>query len=143
MIIQAWRLTWPEYLVKKSNYYFETMKYLLQVTILLSACQSQQQILDTWMGHHKSALIMSWGPPQRTASDGNNGEILVYAKQISTGGSSFYSDNGSATTSQRRMYWKYTMFYADSEGKIYYWRTSTEYIPPTQIDLTVYHYKRY
>lgn len=118
------------------------MKNLSLLIIILVGCQTQQQVLDTWMGHHKSELILNQGPPQRTASDGNNGEILVYANQISTSGGTFYSDNGSASSNQEKMYWKYTMFYADSEGKLYHWRTSTEYIPPTQIDLTVYYYNR-
>ena len=40
---------------------------------------SQQQVYNSWIGHHKSEIIRSWGPPMSgTSSDGNGGEILLY-----------------------------------------------------------------
>ena len=72
------------------------------------------------MGHSKQEIIMSWGPPSRVADDGNGGELLIYGNQIFI---PQYNLN----------YWDYKMMYVNNEGKIYYWRTSRENIPPTQI----------
>ena len=106
---------------------------LLILTIgLLFSCTSQRKVLDSWLGSTKQSLIMSWGPPARTASDGGTGEILVYADQKYYPG---FNGQGAYT------YWDYKYMYANSEGKIYYWMTKTERVPPTQIDLNIY--KRY
>ena len=50
---------------------------------LFSSCASTQmsteQIMNSWIGSHKSQIIQSWGPPMGgTTSDGNGGEILMY-----------------------------------------------------------------
>ena len=88
--------------------------------------------MDSWLGKTKRELIMQWGPPVRTASDGSTGEILVYAYQ---GYYSGYNGQGSYT------YWDYKYMYANYSGSIYYWMTKRERVPPMQIDLNVY--KRY
>lgn len=88
--------------------------------------------MDTWMGAPKQRLIMVWGPPTRTASDGGTGEILVYAKQ---GYSPGVNGVGAFT------YWDYKYMYADSNGEIYYWMTRRDRVPPTEINLNIY--KRY
>lgn len=95
------------------------MKKLLPlVMVLLIACTSQRQILDSWNGRHKKELILAWGPPSRTTSDGNGGEVLIYSNQSAYNG---------------QVFWKHTMMYANSAGKIYFWRTQTNAVPPTQI----------
>ncbi len=75
---------------------------------------------------------MSWGPPAQIASDGGNGEILVYAYQGYFPG---YNGQGAFT------YWDYRYMYSNSQGVIYHWITRRERVPPTQIDLNIY--KRY
>lgn len=109
-------------------------------TFLIS-CKSQKQIMDSWLGSSKQNLIMSWGPPDRTASDGGTGEILVYAKRIYIPSSTFYDSYGGSSTTPARTYWDYKYIYVNNEGKIYYWMIRREEIPPTQIDLNIY--KRY
>lgn len=85
--------------------------------------------MDSWLGSTKQELIMQWGPPARTASDGGTGEILVYANQ------GYYPGiNGIGAFT----FWNYQYMYADSDGKIYYWMTRRERVPPTQIDLNIY-----
>ena len=102
----------------------KTVTFLL-IVLSLSSCKSTKKVMDSWLGHSKQSLIASWGPPARTASDGGNGEILIYSKQVYI---PQYQTN----------YYDYKMFYANSEGKIYRWLTKRENIPPTQIDLNVY-----
>jgi hypothetical protein len=104
------------------------MKYLFLATLfflncLLPSCgyykklaETNKQTMDSWLGSHKSALIQSWGPPSRYESDGKGGEILVY-EQKSTRGAVI------GNTYQERTTYPYKMFYADKDGKIYYWRT--------------------
>ena len=99
---------------------------------LMTACTSQREILNSWLGSTKQQLIMSWGPPSRTASDGGDGEILVYANQGHWPG---YNGEGAYN------YWNYKYMYVNGSGKIYHWMTKTETVPPTQIDLNIY--KRY
>jgi hypothetical protein len=103
---------------------------------LLTSCVSQKEILNSWIGSTKQNLIMSWGPPAKTASDGGTGEILIYAKQVYI--APIYYSGGST---QAQIYWDYKMFYVNSDGKVYHWITQRQSVPPTQIDLNVY--KRY
>lgn len=111
---------------------------ILVVVGLLTACTSQKEIMNSWMGSTKQNLIMSWGPPARTADDGAGGEILVYAKQVYIPPSTFYDGYGGSSTRPAQTYWDYKMFWVNTEGKIYHWMTQRQQIPPMQIDLNVY-----
>lgn len=107
------------------------MKKVLIVFMVLSlfSCKSTRKVMDSWLGATKQQLIMSWGPPTKSASDGGNGEILVYSKQ------------GYIPASQymvAQSYWDNKYFYINSSGKIYHWMTKREQIPPQQIDLNIY-----
>jgi hypothetical protein len=89
---------------------------------MIGGCTTAKQMaeknkatMDSWLGHHKSELIQSWGPPSRYEDDGKGGQILIYErKQIR--GTVVYN------TYYEKTSYPYNMFYADSEGKIYYWR---------------------
>jgi hypothetical protein len=105
---------------------------ILLVAGLMTACTSQKEIMNSWIGSTKQELILNWGPPVRTASDGGTGEILVYARQGYFPG---YNGQGAYT------YWDYRYMYTDSSGKIYSWMTRQERVPPAQIDLNIF--KRY
>ncbi len=93
--------------------------------ILMSGCtttkeiqEENRKIMDSWLGHHKSELIQSWGPPVRYESDGKGGEILIWESKQTQGAVL----NG---TYYERTSYPFKMFYADHNGKIYYWRTGT------------------
>jgi hypothetical protein len=106
-------------------------KFYLVITflVLCSSCTSTKEIMNSWLGATKQQLIQKWGPPNRVTSDGGNGEILIYAKQ------GYYPGiNGQGAFA----YWDYSYMYADVNGKIYYWKTNTERIPPSQINLNIY-----
>ena len=107
------------------------MKHILSfITVLFfiiiySASTSSKQVqeqtrnlMDSWLGSHKSEVIQSWGPPDRYESDGKGGEILIWETK-QTRGSYLYG------TYYERTSYPYKMFYADANGKIYYWRTGT------------------
>ena len=104
------------------------MKNLIRLFILfiLSGCGPSQKVqqekhreaMESWIGHHKSELIQSWGPPQRYESDGKGGEILIYESKV-TRGAVIYG------TYHEKTSYPYKMFYADSNGKLYYWRTGS------------------
>jgi len=119
------------------------MKNIIIVTITvlaLVACKSTREVMDSWLGHTKHDLIMKWGSPARTASDGENGEILVDAKPVyipETTGLATPS-NPNPSTSPGKTFWDYKMFWVNSDGKIYHWMTQRQQVPPQQIDLNVY-----
>ena len=84
------------------------------IVILLISCVSlRQQQLNTWLGVHKSELIRSWGPPNRTASDGKDGEILIYEK---TATRTFYNYFGQLIT---QTITNYTDMFVNNNGIIY------------------------
>jgi len=106
------------------------IKYLITVILLaltFTQCASTSQIMQSWVGHHKSELYQSWGPPTRITGDGQGGEILIYETYINTGqtsGEVRANPNGSIsyTTPQQNGYTRTRMFYVDKYGKIYNWR---------------------
>lgn len=115
-------------------------------SILISSCAITENINETmqsWVGHHQSELIQSWGPPTRTTDDGAGGRILIYETYVKTGttpgqynyennslvvpgsdGNLYHTSPGTVTYDppQQQGYTRSRMFYANSEGKIYYWR---------------------
>lgn len=78
--------------------------------------------MDSWMGSNQHALIMSWGPPDRTADDGAGGQILIYGRHV-------------YAPSLGWNFWEYKMMYAHADGTIYHWVMKREQVPPQQIDV--------
>ncbi|MBS4066571.1 MAG: hypothetical protein KGZ74_18560 [Chitinophagaceae bacterium] len=96
------------------------MKQLFFATVcfLFVSCTSEKKIMDSWLGSHKSELIEQNGPPDRVASNGSGGEVLVYSHQFYFNGQVFY---------------RHKFYYCDSGGKIYRWITKGGQVPPTQL----------
>ncbi len=99
------------------------------VLILFSGCtstkktqaeqaQKNKETMNSWLKHHKSELIRSWGPPARYDSDGQGGEILIYEYNKTVGA----VINGNYI---QRTFVDYKEMFANSEGIIYHWRTGT------------------
>lgn len=101
---------------------------ILLVAWLLTACSVTRNAMDSWLGSTKQELIKQWGPPDRIASDGGTGEVLVYVNEGYWPGI-----NGQGAYA----YWDYKYMYVDIDKKIYSWKTKRERIPPTQIDLNL------
>ncbi len=124
------------------------MKRVAAVTITvgillgLSGCASGRisKAMNSWMGHHYSELIGSWGPPQQVFDDGNGGRILIWTQirsytvpgqsmTQSYGQATLYDDYiwGSATsrttyTPPQTYGWAaYRMFYINDKGYVYNW----------------------
>lgn len=81
-------------------------------------------MMDTWKGSSKQRLIMKWGPPAKTVSDGLDGEVLIYVQTR-------YNPYNRYTV------YDYKMMYAHADGQIYYWRTNSSATPPQQIDVYI------
>lgn len=107
---------------------------LLLLALSLSASamgrKKLQKIMDSWMNETKHSLIMSWGPPARTADDGAGGEVLIYAEQRATNG--YYMLQ---TWIPGRSWYDYRMFYVNASGIIYSWRTDSQDVPPMQLNI--------
>ena len=102
----------------------QKMLLTLLAAIILASCGSThhnqggdiKDDMDAWIGHHKAELIRAWGPPQYYASDGRDGEILIYQRTET------YAEVVYGRYYERTVH-PYKMFYADAYGNIYYWRT--------------------
>src|SRR2546425_642135 len=103
---------------------------LLALTVILAGggCVSGiNNAMQSWVGHHQSDLIASWGPPQSTASDGKRGTILIYRRYVTLGQApgqvtATGYGNYNYTAPQQNGYEQSRMFYVDSNGIIYSWR---------------------
>lgn len=101
----------------KKNIFQQVFVFII-VAILLFSCYTTRQtneIMDSWIGSHKSELIKEFGPPNKYESDGLGGEILIYEKSATRGrivGNNYYEKT--ITNS--------AMYYADEKGILYHWR---------------------
>jgi len=71
-----------------------------------------KEMMNSWMGSTKHELLLQWGVPYRTSTDGNRGEILTFATQKGA-----YHPNFGYTTVTHNY-----LFYVDSKGIIYHWK---------------------
>ena len=108
---------------------------LILVAVLCAGCSTINKRMESWVGHHQSDLIRSWGPPQRTASDGKGGSILIYEQYVNMGQKpgiiqpanplSVFPAGQPAlqyTAPQQRGYNRTRMFYVNPSGRIYTYR---------------------
>ena len=111
--------------------------FILSLTISLVGCPAAiNKSMASWEGHNVNELIAAWGPPSQTFSDGNGGQVFVYAESrqwiqpgsATTTASATTVGNytyGSATTVYQPAYVEgynaYRMFWVDSSGTIYSW----------------------
>ena len=103
-------------------------RVVITATLLLAltACTTVSDTMQSWVGSTQHDLILKWGPPTRTASDGADGMILIYEytssgqipgqAYVGAGGVVFYTAPQSTQRTATRM------FYVNSEGVIYSWR---------------------
>lgn len=110
---------------------------LLTACVVISACMARrtQQMMDACMGQNKAYVIYNMGPPSSVSTDGQGGEVLVYATQ-----SVVYTPPGGypmGVPQHNRVYWNYKMFYVNNQGIVYHWKTDRCEIPPQQMILYV------
>lgn len=81
--------------------------------------------MDSWMGYSRHDLVMKWGPPARTSSDGAGGDIYIYATSAANpyGGGILY---------------RYRMFFIGKDDRIYHWISQGGSVPPQQLDVNMY-----
>lgn len=102
--------------------------FLAAAILFTSGCAAQvNKVMESWVGKHQSDLILSWGPPRQTASDGKGGSILVYGNYVNLGqtpgrATADYYGNVTYTAPQQQGYQRTRMFYVDENGYIYAWR---------------------
>lgn len=102
--------------------------FVFALLVLNSGCFAKRinSAMASWVGHHYSGLIMSWGPPQGVYEDGAGGRILVWTatRSVTTPGEATTRTSGHATV------------YDD-----YIWgqaRSVTEYRPPATYGYTAW-----
>ncbi len=97
------------------------------LTLCVSGCTSPSKVMQSWVGSHQSDLIASWGPPNRTASDGKGGTILIYEQYVNLGqtpghATTDYFGNITYTAPQQQGYQRSRMLWVDENGVIYRWK---------------------
>lgn len=117
-------------------FYFEVCKWLYRGTLFILAffivtsigcTKNINTVMSSWIGHHKSELFLSWGPPGKVFPDGKGGEILVYEFHRDLGqtpgeATIDYYGNIHYTNPKDRGYVATRMFYVDKDGYIYAWK---------------------
>jgi hypothetical protein len=105
------------------------LKWIPLAFVLSIGCASlsPSKTMQSWVGSHQSQLILSWGPPTRSTSDGAGGTILIYEYDRNTGqipGRAVQNLDGSIsyTAPQATGYVATRMFWVDPRGVIYNWR---------------------
>lgn len=49
------------------------------MSIALVGCTSQlNRVMNSWLNHHYSDLVRSWGAPHRIVNDRYGGQVLIY-----------------------------------------------------------------
>jgi len=102
---------------------------------------TDSDVMNYWIGYHQKELIKAWGPPNRTADDGDGGTILIYSyksegktKTVMKEFQKTTVGGYSTTITGRKLPGGYKietettgaynlqkMYYADANGKIYHW----------------------
>jgi hypothetical protein len=84
------------------------------------------KVMQSWVGSHYSDLMLSWGPPTFSTSDGKGGQILVYQFNREGGQIPGFSTKIGKTlfytAPQNISYTAERMFYVDENGIIYFGR---------------------
>ena len=111
----------------KRIFHFKPL-YFVFFLFLASGCLGDKisKSMQSWVGYHYSDMMLKWGPPTYSTSDGRGGQILVYrydrdGGQIpgyvtKVGGYVYYTAPENVTWKAERM------FYVDEKGIIYSWR---------------------
>jgi hypothetical protein len=116
------------------------LSLLVMATLILAGCSMVDRQMESWMGHHQSELIGSWGPPQQVMDDGQGGRIFIYSatQNYTSPGRATTNVTGSAysvgnytygnatgyttyTPPQTSSYTAHRMFWINSSGYIYRW----------------------
>lgn len=109
---------------------------LITLSFILPSCYTTKttvtpikSIMDSWIGHSEHDLIVSYGPPTTSTSDGQNGKVLSYEKAETIGLRSpgYYAPGAiyrspDLYTSHTETH--YMQFFVKSTGEIYLWRTN-------------------
>ncbi len=106
--------------------------------VVLSGCMTPEKmnaLMGSWMGHNLNDLIASWGPPSRTMSDGQGGQILIYdqSTQIVLPGSA--TTTSSYTGTANGTYSQFGSFGTANTNVTGTEQSTTTYQPPTVIPI--------
>ena len=59
--------------------------FVLLLALILNGCASTlttKEVMNSWTGAHVSRLIRSWGPPQQVTTDGLDGHVYIWRKDV-------------------------------------------------------------
>jgi len=92
------------------------LSFLLQGCYTTQSVSSEDQefknMMNSWKGSTKNALLLKWGSPASVTSDGAGGEILTFEELKRA----YFDSMGYITVVDKYM------FYVNKDNIIYYWR---------------------
>lgn len=117
------------------------MAIVIAVCLSGVACASRvNEVMQSWVGHHVSELVGSWGPPQQVIDIGDGSRLFVWtavrqytspgtATTTGTANASVYGNTvygtGQSTTvynpPQTTSYQASRTFWVNSEGVVFRW----------------------
>lgn len=95
--------------------------------------------MNSWLGATKQQLLMNYGLPSRTGSDGAGGEIIVFSRQVVRDNPSLVDRGGSLQVQQGVpfVFYKHRMFYINVEGNVYHWNYESNQVPPDRLYMQI------
>lgn len=89
---------------------------LVLVALSLPACSSltPSATMQSYMGHTAQEVILKWGPPARTITDGADGQVLVFEYWVPRSFVPYVGWIGGYTATRS--------FYVNGQGIVYNWR---------------------
>ena len=102
-----------------------SLRTLVRASLLLAlaagtgCAMGMNSTMDSWMGHHFSDVVGSWGPPQQVMDIGEGNRLFIWIEDRSqtTPGTTTTTQTGNATMAGNTAY---------GQGQ-----TTTTYTPPT------------
>jgi hypothetical protein len=78
--------------------------------------------MKSWIGATKVDLLLKWGPPTRTFTDGKDGEIYSYEYTNQTKGHAYTDKYGNTYYNAPQQYTIVRQFFINKDGIIYSYR---------------------
>lgn len=93
----------------------------LTLAVSVGCANRINKMMTSWVGHHYSELLESWGAPDRIVEDGRGGKIIVYEEYVGGGSRGCVSPSGHVRL-RNTGYVRKREFFTDQDGIIRAWR---------------------
>ena len=101
--------------------------FIILICLVFTSCATLftdpiDDMMNSWIGASKNELLLSWGPPNQTFSDGKGGEVWTYAQDRQTMGNAWTDSYGRTYWNAPKQYQSVRQFYINENDIIYAYR---------------------